>query len=150
VNVSGSILHEEIVMREIMRREVLMGEVLPLVVFAVVVLLVFMIVLANSQDIDEATAALLWTLRAVGALIAVVAAFGLFWRVINGESLERQFGFVMVLLAGLLLIDVHWSLAIVLGAIGVALIVRAIILREYTSAPGATTGFTSPVDPRIE
>jgi hypothetical protein len=52
-----------------------------------------------------------------------------------------QFGFVLALLAGLLLVNVHWSLAIALGIIGVALIVREVWLRYF---PGASA--SAPVD----
>src|SRR5688572_14193257 len=128
-------------MREIMRRDVLWNEVLPLVVFLAVVLLIFGIALGNDEDLPEMNMAVAWTMRFIGALMAILAAFGLFWRVVQGEGLERQFGFVMLLLAGLLLVDVHWSLAIALGAIGVGLIVRAIMLRDYSAASGTATDY---------
>jgi hypothetical protein len=55
-----------------------------------------------------------------------------------------QFGYVLALLAGLLLLSVHWSLAIALAAIGVALIVRGIIVRSSsaTAPPGTATDRT--------
>ena len=131
-------------MREIIRPEVLWREVIPLAVIALIVLLVFGIALGtldNEEDQREALVALTWTREAFGALIAVVAAFGLFWRALNGDPLDLQFSFVLALLAGLLLVDIHWSLAIVLGAIGVAMIIRSIWVRYPT-----TTAAEVPAD----
>jgi hypothetical protein len=132
-------------MREIIRPELLWREVIPLAVAAGVVALVFLIALPMidvADDRDDAEAAVEWTREIMGTLIAVVAAFGMFWRALNGEPLELQFGYVLALLAGLLLISVHWSLALALAAIGVALIVRGIIVRS----PAATATTTSTVD----
>jgi uncharacterized membrane protein YccC len=81
----------------------------------------------------------------MGTLIAVVAAFGMFWRALNGEPLELQFGYVLALLAGLLLINAHWSLALALAAIGVALIVRGIIVRAPAETAATGTAVERPV-----
>jgi hypothetical protein len=135
-------------MREIIRPELLWREVIPLAVAAGVVALVFLIA-ANSintaDDRMEAEAAVEWTRDVMGTLIAVVAAFGMFWRALNGEPLELQFGYVLALLAGLLLINAHWSLAIALAAIGVALIVRGIIVRSPAATAATGTAVDRPV-----
>jgi hypothetical protein len=135
-------------MREIIRPETLWRDVVPLAVFALIVLAVFLIAMMNStENLNDADVAIAWTMRLVGALIAVVAVFGLFWRALNGEPLDLQFGFVLALLAGLLLIGVHWSLAIALGVIGVALIVRELWTGNYRRARSADVGYTtSPPD----
>jgi hypothetical protein len=128
-------------MREIIRPELLWREVIPLAVAAGVVALVFLIALPTIDTADdriEAEGAVEWTRDVIGTLIAAVAAFGMFWRALSGEPLEMQFGYVLALLAGLLLVSVHWSLALALAAIGVALIVRGIIVRS-PSAPTATS-----------
>ena len=130
-------------MREIIRPEVLWREVIPLAVVAVLVALVFIIALINADDLGDAGVAVMWTMNLVGALIAVIAAFGLFWRALNGEPLEMQFGFVLALLAGLLLVNIHWSLAIALAVIGVALIVRQLCIGRV---PASTGDYTSPAD----
>jgi hypothetical protein len=131
-------------MREIIRPETLWRDVIPLAVFALIVLLLFLIAMMNStEDLNDADIAIAWTMRLVGALIAVVAVFGLFWRALNGESLDLQFGFVLALLAGLLLIDVHWSLAIALGVIGVALIVRELWTGSYSRNRAGNVGYTT-------
>jgi hypothetical protein len=127
-------------MREIIRPELLWREVIPLAVAAGVVALVFLIafpVIDIPDDRDDAQAAVEWTREVMGTLIAVVAAFGMFWRALNGEPLEMQFGYVLALLAGLLLVNTNWALALALAAIGVALIVRGIIVRS-PAAPAAT------------
>src|SRR5437016_4615993 len=109
-------------MRNIFRDDALQREVIPLAIFALVVLVIFLIALFNDRDLAGAEMAVTLTMRAIGGLIAVVATFGLFWRALNGDPLELQFGFVLALLGGLLLASVHWSLAIALGLIGLALI----------------------------
>jgi hypothetical protein len=131
-------------MREIIRPETLWRDVIPLAVFALIVLVLFLIAMMNStEDLNDADIAITWTMRLVGALIAVVAVFGLFWRALNGEPLDLQFGFVLALLAGLLLIDIHWSLAIALGVIGAALIAREIWTGHYGQARVADRGYTT-------
>ncbi len=131
-------------MREIIRQDVLWREVIPLAVVALIVAVVFIIAMANDEDLAEADMAVGWTMRAVGALIAIVATFGLFWRALNGASLEAQFGFVLAVLAGLLLIEVHWALAIALGLIGVALIAREIWSRYYPGTRATDATYPSP------
>jgi membrane protease YdiL (CAAX protease family) len=113
-------------MREIFRPETLWREVIPIGIFALVVFIIFLLAFFNTEDLPGAQGALIWTMNAVGALLAVLATFGLFWRALQGDPLDLQFGFVLALLAGLLLVNVHWSLAIALGIIGVSLIVREI------------------------
>jgi hypothetical protein len=127
-------------MRDIIRPEVLWREAIPLAVVAGIVAVVFLIAFAsadNANDVETANAAAAFARHFMGTLIATAAAFGLFWRALNGEPLDLQFGFVLALLAGLLLIEIHWSLAIVLGLIGISLIVRGIIVR-FGPATAAT------------
>jgi hypothetical protein len=131
-------------MREIIRPETLWRDVIPLGAFALIVLLLFVIAITNTtEDLNDAAVAVDWTMRFIGALIAVLSVFGLFWRALNGEPLELQFGFVLALLAGLLLIDVHWSLAVALAVIGVALIVRELWMGPYRRARAGDVGYTS-------
>jgi hypothetical protein len=61
--------------------------------------------------------------------------------------LDLQFSYVLALLAGLLLIDVHWSLAIALGLIGVALILREIWSGGYLRRRTADAGYTTTPGP---
>jgi hypothetical protein len=124
-------------MREIVRPETLWREVIPIAAFTLIIAIIFLIALVNGPDLAAASAAVQWTMAFVGALVSVVATFGLFWRALNGEPLEMQFGFVLALLAGLLLVGVHWSLAIALGIIGVALIAREVWSRYWPSGSSA-------------
>jgi hypothetical protein len=135
-------------MREIIRPELLWREVIPLAVAAGVAALLFLIAVNSINtvaDKDEAQNAVIWTRQVMGGLIAIVAAFGMFWRALNGEPLELQFGYVLALLAGLLLISIEWSLAIALAAIGVALIVRGIIVRSTTTTAATGTAVDRPL-----
>jgi hypothetical protein len=135
-------------MREIFRPEAVWREVIPLVVFAGVVIILYLIALMiDSADLQRADNATVWTMRIVGALIATVAAFGLFWRCLHGDPLDLQFGFVLALLAGLLLVQVHWSLAMALGAIGVTMVVKELVLRyRYPTALGTDADPRTPTD----
>lgn len=105
------------------------------VLFLVLVLVVFAIVRSNSSDrpgeMIANEAALNWTQRAVGVLIAAIAAFALLLRAVASETLDRQFGFVLPLLGGMLLVTSHWSIALAFGAIGMSLLAK-----EWLSKPG--------------
>ena len=136
-------------MREIIRPEVLWREVIPIAVVLLLVLVVFAIAASQIEslgDYDEGSAALTWTLHAFGAILAIIAAFGLFWRALNGDPLDLQFSYVLALFAGLLLYDIEWSLAIALGAIGVAMIIRSIWVRYPAARVGDAEYVTTPVD----
>ena len=95
-----------------------MRQRVPFVVFAIFVVIVS-IVAINIGDLPKAQTALQWTMGVIGGLFAILSTFGLFFRAVKGEPLERQFAFVLTLLAGLLLVEIHWALAVVLwGASG--------------------------------
>jgi len=68
--------------------------------------------------------ALHWTMRFFGAVTAVVAAVGLLFVAGSKGSLERQLDLVLPLLGGLLLLNANWGLALAVGAITVAWLVR--------------------------
>jgi hypothetical protein len=140
-------------MREIIRPETLWRDVIPLAIFAGIAALIFLIAILNTtEDLTDADIAVSWTMRLLGALVSIVATFGLFWRALNGEPLDRQFGFVLALLGGLLLMGVHWSLAIALGLIGVALIGREIWSGLYRGAGPPDPNYpttTSRTDPPL-
>ena len=137
-------------MREIIRPEVLWREMIPIAVMLLIVLVVFIIAfngIDSPEDEAEANAALGWTLQAFGALLAVIAAFGLFWRALNGDPLDLQFSYVLALFAGLLLFQIHWSLAVALGAIGVAMIIRS-IWAPYPATRAGVADLTTPTTDR--
>ena len=109
-------------MRDIFRPETLRREVIPIAIFALTRINRLPNCVLQHGGSRRAQGAVIWTMNAVGALLAVLATFGLFWRALHGDPLDLQFSFVLALLAGLLLVNVHWSLAIALGVIGVSLI----------------------------
>jgi hypothetical protein len=134
------------IMRDIFRPEALWREVIPIAIFALIVLVIFFIALLNGTNLTAAEMAVGWTMRFVGALLAIVATFGLFWRALHGDPLDLQFGFVLAILAGLLLVGVHWSLAIALGLIGVALIFREMWLGRTTAGSASNAGYSPPTE----
>jgi hypothetical protein len=95
--------------------------------FVVVAVFLFLGVNSVARDPKEVLSielALTWTVRMLGGLIAAIAAFALLMRGLGGETLERQYGFAMPLLAGLALMWQHWMPVAALGLLGVALILR--------------------------
>lgn len=122
--------------------------VLPLA--ALVVFLFFLIAINGDrpQNMIVFEAALGWVTRAVGGLVAAVAAILLLLRGTARASLDEQFGLVLPLLGGMLLASGTWSIGLALGAIGVALIARSVYLRSedpVDNAPAARqTGSTAP------
>src|SRR4051812_41347639 len=107
----------------------------------------------SPKNLAQTEFALTCTMRILGGLIAAVAAFGMLLRSLASETLERQLGFALPLLGGILLTGPHWSAALALGAVGVGLVAKAAVARtaipreEGASGPGkATTPFTSRGD----
>lgn len=115
-----------------------------------VVFLFFLIAINGDrpQNMIVFEAALGWAMRAVGGLVAAVAAILLLLRGTARGSLDEQFGLVLPLLGGMLLASGTWSIGLALGAIGVALIARSVYLRSEDpadEAPAARqTGSTAP------
>lgn len=98
-------------------------------IFLIVFLATFAYVRSENKigipaDLAVNEAAMNWTLKACGSLMAACAAFALLLRGLVSETLERQLGLVLPLLGGVLLVATHWSVALALGAISVALIAR--------------------------
>lgn len=115
-----------------------------------VVFLFFLIVINGDrpQNMIALEAALGWVTRAVGGLVAAIAAIMLLFRGTARASLDEQFGLVLPLLGGMLLASGTWSIGLALGAIGVALIARSVHLRPDATADDAPavrqTGSTAP------
>jgi hypothetical protein len=96
---------------------------LVLVAAAAVAVIAFLIVRGSSDRPDDMVrneAALAWTVRAAGALVAAVAAFALLVRALGGAPTGRLVGLVLPLLGGVLLSAGHWAVAVTLGAVAVA------------------------------
>jgi hypothetical protein len=84
---------------------------------------------------------LTWTPRALGLLIATVAAFALLHRSLSGETLDGHLPFVFPLFAGLLLVHFDGIVALALAAVCVAVIVKQFLGRSTT--PTTHDGGTS-------
>lgn len=78
-------------------------------------------------------AALTWTLRAAGTLVAAAAAFALLLRGLTGTTPGQQAGLVLPLLGGVLLVSTHWIVAVVLGTLAIALVAAEIYRLRYGS-----------------
>src|SRR5262249_22795091 len=58
-----------------------------------------------------------WTLRLIGGVVASAAAVGMLLGAARHGSFQRQIVLTPPLLAGLLLMNAHWALAVALGAV---------------------------------
>lgn len=81
----------------------------------------------SSQNAAQAESALRWIARAVGAFIAAVAALTMLVEGLDGQGAQRLSRMAFPLLAGLLLIEMHWSLALALGAVVLGVVVKEIV-----------------------
>jgi hypothetical protein len=64
---------------------------------------------------------------AIGGLIALMSAVLLMLRAASGTSLQGVMPLTIPLLAGILIASYHWSIAVVLGTICLALIIREMV-----------------------
>ena len=106
-----------------LRVPVVMGVLIALLIL-VLVLLVCAAQFDTNADREEAEFALDWITRAVGSFIATVAAVALLIAALVGARLPQHFAFVPALLAGLLLVEIHWALALSLGALPLVFLLR--------------------------
>ena len=81
----------------------------------------------SAQTIAVSEFTFSWVVRVAGAFIAGLAALLMLGRAINGAALPSLFVFLLPFFAGLLLIEVHWSVALSLGAIGLAFSVKMVV-----------------------
>jgi hypothetical protein len=110
------------------------GNVILLIAF-VIVLLVAILVAVNiqvdrypsQQKIVIYEFAFTWVVRVGGAFIAGLAALLMLGRAINDAPLIKVFALILPFFAGLLLIEIHWSVALSLGAIGLAFVVKTVV-----------------------
>ena len=79
------------------------------------------------EDAVQVENAMRWIPRAGGIVIALIAALALLVQALEGRPLAHLTVLVFPLLAGLLLIERHWSTTIVLGTLAVAVIIKEII-----------------------
>ncbi len=96
------------------------------------VAILFLIVLVSGGEVTSRSIpnqvafefALQWTIRAVGALVAISAAIGMLGVAAAREPFERQLDLALPLVGGLLLISPNWGLALAFAAIAVPWIWR--------------------------
>jgi hypothetical protein len=81
----------------------------------------------SPQRIATNEFAFSWVVRVGGAFIAGLAALLMLGRAINDAPLMKVFVLILPFFAGLLLIEVHWSVALSLGAISLAFIVKMVV-----------------------
>ena len=93
------------------------------------------VTLDDPQSIIYGEFVMRWIPQAVGVFIASIAALGLLLKCLSGANLEQLSPFVLPLLAGLLLMSVHWTLAISVGLIAFAIVVKHIVANF--SRPGS-------------
>jgi hypothetical protein len=74
----------------------------------------------DISDRFEWTLALGWAISAAGGGVAAISAFLLLQRAMNGATLPQVLPLLIALLAGLLMYQSHWAIAIALAAIVVA------------------------------
>lgn len=67
------------------------------------------------------------TFVTVGGFISLIAAVELVLRAVRGEPALGLIPWIVVLLAGILMVSLHWGIAISLAGIGIALTVRDIV-----------------------
>jgi hypothetical protein len=93
-----------------------------------VVFLIFVLIGMNSTPRQPGFAAiefaLQYTIRFFGAVVAVTSALGLLLIATAKGQLERQVSFVLPLLAGLLVTNANWGLALAAGAVAVAWLLK--------------------------
>jgi len=99
------------------------------------VTIVTAVTLDDPQSIIYGEFVMRWIPQAVGVFIASIAALGLLLKCLSGANLEQLSPFVLPLLAGLLLMSVHWALAISVGLIAFAIVVKHIVANF--SRPGS-------------
>ena len=83
----------------------------------------------------EWTLALGWAISAAGGGIAAISAFLLLQRATSGTSLPHVLPLLITLLAGLLMYQSHWAIAIALAAIAVAWSVTEFLRPSGKSKP---------------
>jgi len=78
----------------------------------------------NEEDMLRLQLYLQEVARVIGLFIAAAAGLTLLLKAIGGANLEQLSPFVFPLFAGLLLVNVDWTLAIPLGLIAFGFVVR--------------------------
>jgi hypothetical protein len=78
----------------------------------------------RDQNLPRTDLTVSWLLRVAGGLIVAVTAVAMLVAALLGEPLDRLVALTLPLLGGSLLVAQHWSTAIALGLVGVAVVAR--------------------------
>lgn len=107
------------------------SSIITAVLFAVFLLMVLVWLVANSGPgrIMEAQFHMTQLRHAIGMFIASAAALTLLLRALSGNAPQRMIGLVIAFLAGVLLIEQTWSVAL-----GITLLTLGIAFRNRISA----------------
>ena len=111
-----------------------------LVFLFLVTLLTALISAVNLDESDAMYAQFFtdWVVHILGAFLAVTAGLSLLLLGVSGSGPERSIALLPALLGGLLLMEVHWSLALALGAIATAqLVISGLPMGRRVSSDGS-------------
>jgi len=106
------------------------------VMFFVFIAFVIWAVVADEMRSDAQVVELGWqfVFRTVGGLVAAVALVELIVEGLRGGLSTDLVPWAMVLLGGVLLIGFHWAVALSLGAVAVAIVVKEAFGRKAATA----------------
>lgn len=114
----------------------ILGTVIAFLIVFMILVLIGMESTPRQHAPEAMEFALQWTLRLFGAITAAASAVGLILIAASKGTIERQVDLVLPLLAGLLLLNANWGLALATGVIGVASLFRG-TFGSARSASGA-------------
>ena len=104
-------------------------QILVCVLFGLIIAVVYLQSISTSHPQDVAIVPfLLQTVsQAVGVFVSAAACLAVLLKAIGGANQEQLVSFLIPLFAGLLLVQVHWTLAGPLGFIILGLVIRPIL-----------------------
>jgi hypothetical protein len=99
-----------------------------MVVFVVLsVILVISALSTRSVNFAESQLKITFLTSTLGGLIALMSAVLLLFRAASGQDFTRLLPLTLPLLAGVLIVSFHWTVAVTLGVLGLALLVRDMV-----------------------
>lgn len=120
--------------------------VVTLVFFVLLLLVMFMWLLSQrGTDAIEAPMKIAQLRHAIGLFIATASALGLLLGGLGQEAVGRAVPLVVSLFAGVLLIEPHWSVALGLSALTLAIALRAWLPVPRRDLPAAPPQHEPPV-----
>jgi len=108
-------------------------------------ILIVMLTMAHTAETARRQASIMMLGTNLGGLIAFLSAALLLFRAAGGASMDALMPLILPLLAGMLMMHYHWSIAVILGALGITLLIRQMTgTPEQRKAPQAS-GDTPPL-----